>query len=59
MGRGKSTEAVAKLVQDLQSKGFMIFLCNQVVEQAIEAGLKLRTILSPSPPVTLPRSFMR
>ncbi|NLY39035.1 MAG: CO dehydrogenase/CO-methylating acetyl-CoA synthase complex subunit beta [Firmicutes bacterium] len=41
MGRGKSKEAVAKLVQELQSKGFMIFLCNQVVEQAIEAGLKL------------------
>lgn len=41
MGRGKSSEAVGKLVQDLQSKGFMIFLCNQVVEQAIEAGCKL------------------
>ncbi len=41
MGRGKSSEAVGELVQDLQSKGFMIFLCNQVVEQAIEAGCKL------------------
>jgi acetyl-CoA synthase len=41
MGKGKSSEAVGKMIQDLQSKGFMIFLCNQVVEQAIEAGCKL------------------
>ncbi len=40
-GKGKSSEAVGKLIQDLQSKGFMIFLCNQVIEQAIEAGCKL------------------
>ncbi|HED24207.1 MAG TPA: CO dehydrogenase/CO-methylating acetyl-CoA synthase complex subunit beta [Firmicutes bacterium] len=41
MGRGKSSEAVGEMIMDLQSKGFMIFLCNQVVEQAIEAGCKL------------------
>ncbi len=41
MGKGKSSEDVGKLVMDLQAKGFMIFLCNQVVEQAIEAGCKL------------------
>ncbi len=41
MGKGKSSEEVGKLVMDLQSKGFMIFLCNQVIEQAIEAGCKL------------------
>ncbi len=41
MGKGKSSEAVGKLIMDLQSKGFMIFLCNQVIEQAIEAGCKL------------------
>lgn len=41
MGKGKSSEDVGKLVMDLQSKGFMIFLCNQVIEQAIEAGCKL------------------
>lgn len=41
MGKGKSSEAVGKMIQDLQGKGFMIFLCNQVVEQAIEAGCKL------------------
>ncbi len=41
MGKGKSSEDVGKLVMDLQGKGFMIFLCNQVIEQAIEAGCKL------------------
>jgi len=41
MGKGKSSEAVGKMIQDLQGKGFMIFLCNQVIEQAIEAGCKL------------------
>jgi len=41
MGKGKSSEDVGKLIMDLQSKGFMIFLCNQVIEQAIEAGCKL------------------
>ncbi len=41
MGKGKSSEAVGKLVMDLQSKGFMIFICNQAVEQAIEAGCKM------------------
>ena len=41
MGKAKSTEALTRLIQDLQGKGFMIFMCNQVVEQAIEAGLKL------------------
>ncbi len=41
MGKGKSSEDVGKIIMDLQSKGFMIFLCNQVIEQAIEAGCKL------------------
>jgi len=41
MGKGKSSEDVGKLVMDLQAKGFMIFLCNQAIEQAIEAGCKL------------------
>jgi len=41
VGKAKSTEALAKIVQDLQAKGFMIFMCNEVVEQALEAGLKL------------------
>ena len=41
VGKAKSTEAMAKLIQDLQSKGFMIFMCNECVEQAIEANLKL------------------
>jgi len=41
MGKGRSSEDVGKIIMDLQSKGFMIFLCNQAVEQAIEAGCKL------------------
>jgi len=41
VGKAKSSEALAKIIQDLQSKGMMIFLCYEVVEQAIEAGLKL------------------
>lgn len=41
MGKGRSSEEVGKIIMDLQGKGFMIFLCNQVIEQAIEAGCKL------------------
>ncbi|NLC12081.1 MAG: CO dehydrogenase/CO-methylating acetyl-CoA synthase complex subunit beta, partial [Firmicutes bacterium] len=41
VGKAKSTEALAKIVSDLQSKGFMIFMAYEVVDQAIEAGLKI------------------
>ena len=41
VGKAKSTEALAELVTKLQGMGFMIFLTYEVVEQAIEAGLKL------------------
>jgi len=41
MGRAKSTEALFQIVSELQAKGFMIFMAGEVVEQAIEAGLKL------------------
>jgi acetyl-CoA synthase len=41
VGKAKSTEALAKIVSDLQAKGFMIFMAYEVVDQAIEAGLKL------------------
>ncbi len=40
-GKAKSTEALAKIVSDLQGKGFMVFMAWEVVDQAIEAGLKL------------------
>ncbi len=40
-GKAKSTEALAKIIQDLQAKGFMIFMAYEVVDQAIDAGLKL------------------
>ena len=41
VGKARSTEELAKIVSDLQSKGFMIFMAYEVVDQAIEAGLKL------------------
>lgn len=41
VGKAKSTEALAEIIKDLQSKGFMIFLSYEVVDQAIEADLKL------------------
>ena len=40
-GKARSTEELAKIVSDLQAKGFMIFMAYEVVDQAIEAGLKL------------------
>ena len=40
-GKAKSTEALDKIVSDLQGKGFMVFMAWEVVDQAIEAGLKL------------------
>ncbi|MGI6096578.1 MAG: acetyl-CoA decarbonylase/synthase complex subunit alpha/beta [Dethiobacteria bacterium] len=41
MGRAKTLEVLKKIVQDLQDKGFMIFLSNEIAEQAMEANLKL------------------
>ncbi len=40
-GKARSTEELAKIVSDLQGKGFMVFMAYEVVDQAIEAGLKL------------------
>ena len=40
-GKAKSTEALKKIIEDLQAKGFMIFMAYEVVDQAIDAGLKL------------------
>ncbi len=41
VGKARSTEELAKIVSDLQAKGFMIFMSYEVVDQAVEAGLKL------------------
>jgi len=41
MGRAKSSKAIAKIVQDLMGKGFMIFLCDEVIEQLLEENMKM------------------
>ena len=41
VGKAKSSEALGEMITKLQGMGFMIFLAYEVVEQAIEAGMKL------------------
>lgn len=41
VGKAKSSEAAAKIVQELQAKGMMIFLVNEVIEQLLEQNMKL------------------
>lgn len=41
IGRAKDSKKLAKMVQDLMSKGFMLFLVDEVIEQLLEEGLKL------------------
>lgn len=41
VGKAKSSEALGKIVTDLQSKGFMIFMSYEVIDQAIDAGCRL------------------
>ncbi|WP_188397220.1 acetyl-CoA decarbonylase/synthase complex subunit alpha/beta [Sporomusa sp. GT1] len=41
VGKGKDSKSTAKLVKDLQSKGIMIFLANEVIEQCIEENVKI------------------
>lgn len=41
IGKAKSSEAAAKIVQELQAKGMMIFLVNEVIEQLLEQNMKL------------------
>ncbi len=41
MGRAGSTGTLARIVSDLQAKGFIIFLAGEVADQAGEAGLNL------------------
>ena len=40
-GRAKSSKAIAKIVQDLMGKGFMILLCDEVIEQLLEENMKM------------------
>jgi len=41
VGKGKDSKSTAKLVKELQSKGIMIFLVNEVIEQCIEENVKI------------------
>ena len=41
VGKGKDSKSTAKMVKDLQAKGIMIFLVNEVIEQCIEEGVKI------------------
>ncbi|TDA64518.1 MAG: CO dehydrogenase/CO-methylating acetyl-CoA synthase complex subunit beta [Clostridia bacterium] len=41
LGRAKDSKALVKLVQDLMGMGFMIFACDEVVEQLLEENVKL------------------
>ncbi|GAW91835.1 acetyl-CoA decarbonylase/synthase complex subunit alpha/beta [Calderihabitans maritimus] len=41
IGRAKDSKKLAKIVNDLMSKGFMLFLCDEVIEQLLEENIKL------------------
>jgi len=41
VGRARDGKKLAKVVQDLMSKGFMLFLTDEVIEQLLEEGVKL------------------
>ncbi|KPU43811.1 carbon monoxide dehydrogenase/acetyl-CoA synthase subunit alpha [Oxobacter pfennigii] len=41
LGKAKDSKSAAKIVKDLQSKGIMLMLCNEVIEQLLEENVKL------------------
>jgi len=41
IGKARSSKEAAKLIKDLQSKGLMIFLVNEIIEQLLEENVKL------------------
>lgn len=41
IGKAKDSKAAAKLIKDLQSKGMMLMLCNEIIEQLLEENVKL------------------
>ena len=41
MGKARTSAEAAKIVQELQAKGMMIFLVNEVIEQLLEQNMKL------------------
>ncbi|MEW6524362.1 MAG: acetyl-CoA decarbonylase/synthase complex subunit alpha/beta [Bacillota bacterium] len=43
LGRAKDSKLAAKIVQELMSKGMMIFLSDEIIEQLLEEDMKLGT----------------
>lgn len=41
IGRAKDSKKLARMVQELMGMGFMIFLCDEVIEQLLEENVKL------------------
>ncbi|MGI9953294.1 acetyl-CoA decarbonylase/synthase complex subunit alpha/beta [Moorellaceae bacterium AZ2] len=41
LGRAKDPKALAKMVQELMGMGFMLFICDEAVEQLLEQNIKL------------------
>lgn len=41
MGKARDSKSAAKIVQELQAKGMMIFICNEIIEQLLEENMKL------------------
>ncbi|EGO64664.1 acetyl-CoA decarbonylase/synthase complex subunit alpha/beta [Acetonema longum] len=41
IGKARSSKEAAKLIKSLQSKGMMIFLVNEIIEQLLEENVKL------------------
>lgn len=41
IGKAKDSKAAAKMIKELQSKGMMLMLCNEIIEQLLEENVKL------------------
>ncbi len=41
LGRAKTSKHAKQIIDDLMSKGFMIFLCDEIIEQLMEENVKL------------------
>ena len=41
IGKAKDSKAAAQLIKELQSKGIMLMLCNEIIEQLLEENVKI------------------
>jgi acetyl-CoA synthase len=41
IGKATNSKAAAKMIKELQSKGIMLMLCNEIIEQLLEENVKL------------------